>query len=70
MHLPDWLARCAENIPHHLAIQCGEVRWSFAELDQRVTRLARQLAQLACARESVLRCLRQTVCPMLSPFMP
>ncbi len=44
MHLPDWLARCAENIPHHLAIQCGEVRWSFAELDQRVTCLARQLA--------------------------
>jgi O-succinylbenzoic acid--CoA ligase len=44
MHLPDWLARCAENLPHHLAIQCGEVRWSFAELDQRVTRLARQLA--------------------------
>jgi O-succinylbenzoic acid--CoA ligase len=44
MHIPDWLARCAENLPHHLAIQCGEVRWSFAELDQRVTRLARQLA--------------------------
>ena len=46
MPLPDWLARCAEDPPHHLAIQCGEVRWSFAELDQQVTRLARQLAAI------------------------
>lgn len=42
--LPNWLARCAENFPRHLAIRCGEVRWSFAELDQQATRLARQLA--------------------------
>jgi len=42
--LPNWLARCAENFPSHLAIQCGEVRWSFAELDYQVTRLAKQLA--------------------------
>lgn len=42
--LPDWLTRCAENRPEHLAVQCDEVQWSFAELDRQVTRLARQLA--------------------------
>src|SRR4051794_29402496 len=42
--LPNWLARCAENSPRHLALQCGAVRWTFAELDHQVTRLARQLA--------------------------
>jgi O-succinylbenzoic acid--CoA ligase len=44
--LPDWLQRCAENRPEHLALQCGQRRWSFAELEQRVTRLAQQLASL------------------------
>ena len=41
--LPDWLTRCAENRPEHLAVQCDEVKWSFAELDRQATRLARQL---------------------------
>lgn len=44
--LPDWLTRCAENRPGHLAVQCEQEQWSFAELNQRVTRLARQLATL------------------------
>jgi o-succinylbenzoate---CoA ligase len=44
--LPDWLARCAENRPEHLAVQCDQVQWSFAELDRQATRLARQLAGL------------------------
>src|SRR5216110_1711177 len=44
--LPNWLRRCAENIPAHLAIKCGGVSWSFTELDRQVTRLARQLATL------------------------
>ena len=44
MFLPDWLARCAENRPEHLAVQCDGVQWSFAELDRQATRLARQLA--------------------------
>ncbi|HET7641745.1 MAG TPA: AMP-binding protein, partial [Ktedonobacteraceae bacterium] len=44
--LPDWLARCAENNPERLAVQCDEVQWSFAELDRRATKLARQLATL------------------------
>ena len=44
--LPDWLARCAENRPGHQAVQCGLVRWSFAELDRQATRFARQLATM------------------------
>ncbi|GHO95185.1 2-succinylbenzoate--CoA ligase [Reticulibacter mediterranei] len=44
--LPDWLQRCAENTPDHLAVKCGAVRWSFADLDQRANRLARQIATL------------------------
>jgi o-succinylbenzoate---CoA ligase len=44
--LPDWLTRCAENRPGHLAVQCDQVRWSFAELDRQATRLARQLATI------------------------
>ena len=44
--LPDWLARCAENRPEHLAVQCDQVQWSFAELDRQATRLARQLATI------------------------
>ncbi len=42
--LPDWLGRCADNQPGHLAVQSGRVQWSFAELDRQATRLARQLA--------------------------
>src|SRR2546422_1066566 len=44
--LPDWLTRCAENHPGHLAVQCEQEQWSFAELNRHVTRLARQLATL------------------------
>ncbi len=46
MLLPNWLTRCAENAPGHLALQCGKVQWSFAELEHQVERLARQLATL------------------------
>src|SRR5579859_5560815 len=44
--LPNWLRQCAENIPAHLALKCGDISWSFAELDRQATRLARQLATL------------------------
>ncbi len=44
--LPDWLSRCARNRPQHLAVQCDQVQWSFAELDRQATRLARQFAAL------------------------
>ncbi len=44
--LPDWLNRCAQNRPQHLAVSYGETQWSFAQLDREVFRLARQLATL------------------------
>jgi len=44
--LPDWLTRCAENSPEHLAIQYDQQQWSFTELDRQATRLARRLATL------------------------
>lgn len=44
--LPDWLMRSAENRPEHLALHCGPIRWSFAELDRQVTQFAQQLAIL------------------------
>ena len=42
--LPDWLARAAANFPDRLALAHGPDRWTFAELDCRVARLAGQLA--------------------------
>lgn len=44
--LPDWLTRCAQNTPTHIAVQCGDTRWTFADLDRQASRMARQLATL------------------------
>src|SRR5512147_3114902 len=52
MLLPDWLRRSAANHPNRLALRCGPVTWSFAELDRQATRFARKLAT-AGAREGV-----------------
>ncbi|WP_052888918.1 o-succinylbenzoate--CoA ligase [Thermogemmatispora carboxidivorans] len=52
VHLPDWLQRCAENRPQHLAVQSGVLRWSFAELAQQTTQLAQQLAALGISSGS------------------
>lgn len=41
--LPDWLTRCAENVPEHVAVHCGQTSWSFAELASQADGLARQL---------------------------
>ncbi|GAC1662724.1 MAG: o-succinylbenzoate--CoA ligase [Ktedonobacteraceae bacterium] len=50
--LPNWLLRSAENFPNHLAIKCGETRWTFAQLDEHATRLARQLAGVGVRAQS------------------
>jgi o-succinylbenzoate---CoA ligase len=42
--LPNWLVRCSENFPQHLAVRYKDVRWTFATLERQVTRLAHQLA--------------------------
>ena len=44
--LPNWLIRCSENFPQHLAVRYKDVRWTFATLEQQVTHLAHQLATL------------------------
>ncbi|MBV9616532.1 MAG: o-succinylbenzoate--CoA ligase [Ktedonobacteraceae bacterium] len=44
--LPNWLTRCSENFPQHLAIHYKDVRWTFATLEFQATRLARQLASI------------------------
>ncbi|GAC1462336.1 MAG: o-succinylbenzoate--CoA ligase [Ktedonobacteraceae bacterium] len=44
--LPDWLTRCAQNRPQHLAVQYGETLWSFTQLDREASHLARQFATL------------------------
>ena len=50
--LPNWLLRAAENFPNHLAIKCGGVRWTFAQLDRQAIRLARQFAAAGVQAES------------------
>ena len=40
----DLLRRTAQRLPHKLAVQCGNTRWSYAEFDALVTRLAAGLA--------------------------
>ena len=50
--LPDWLTRCAENTPGHLAVCCGQTRWNFAELARQASRLARQLAAAGVGEKS------------------
>src|SRR5690606_18242018 len=44
--IADALHRTAQRLPHKLAIACGEVRWSYADFNALVTRLAAGLAQL------------------------
>lgn len=50
--LPDWLTRCAENTPDHLAVECGQMRWSFAELARQAETLAEQLATAGVGEKS------------------
>ncbi|MBX6343217.1 MAG: AMP-binding protein, partial [Thermomicrobiaceae bacterium] len=44
--LPDWLAWRARTTPVRLALLAGGEAWTFAALDERVTRTARRLAGL------------------------
>ncbi len=49
MFLPDWLSRAAANFPDKLAVRCGGVDWTFAELERQATAMARHLASLGVA---------------------
>ncbi|MEW6046930.1 MAG: o-succinylbenzoate--CoA ligase [Bacillota bacterium] len=44
--MPDWLSHRAASVGSRLAAVVGTERWSFADLDRRVTRAARRLATL------------------------
>jgi o-succinylbenzoate---CoA ligase len=44
--LPDWLGAQARSVPRRPALLAGGEEWTFAELDRRVRRAARQLASL------------------------
>jgi O-succinylbenzoic acid--CoA ligase len=44
--MPDWLRHRTASTPDRLAIIAGSEHWTFAELDRRVSRTARQLAGL------------------------
>jgi fatty-acyl-CoA synthase len=48
--LIDVLQRSAARLPDKLAIACGEVRWSYAEFDAIVARVAAGLARLGIAK--------------------
>ncbi len=50
--LPNWLLRSAENFPDHLAIKCGDVRWTFAQLDRHAVYLAHQFAAAGVQAQS------------------
>lgn len=45
----DVLRRTAQRLPEKTAVVCGEVRWSYAEFDALVTRVAAGLAQRGVA---------------------
>ena len=47
--LADLLRRTAQRLPHKAAVRCGDTRWSYAEFDAIVTRLAAGLAQRGVA---------------------
>jgi len=44
--LPDWLHQRASLTPDRLALAAGDARWSFRELDERVTQTAHRLSAL------------------------
>jgi fatty-acyl-CoA synthase len=52
--LADLLHRSAKRFPHKTAIACGGTRWTFAEFDGVVDRLAAGLARLGVAKGTPL----------------
>ncbi|HEV2662315.1 MAG TPA: o-succinylbenzoate--CoA ligase [Ktedonobacteraceae bacterium] len=66
IQLSNWLTRSAENFPQRLAIQCGDVQWSFAEMERQVTRLARQLATLGVQHRSCVALLANNGLPYVA----
>ncbi|MCU7728890.1 amino acid adenylation domain-containing protein, partial [Actinoplanes sp. KI2] len=53
-HLPRLVARQARRTPDRTAVICGDVRYSYAELDRRANRLARRLMRQGAGPESIV----------------
>jgi O-succinylbenzoic acid--CoA ligase len=64
--LPNWLKRCAENIPQQCAISTPDVTWTFADLYQQSTQLAQQLATLGVQEGSRVAVLAGTGLPFVA----
>lgn len=64
--LPNWLKRCAENAPQQSAISTPDTVWTFADLYQQSTRLARQLAALGVGEGSRVAVLAGTGLPFVT----
>ncbi|MGZ3102047.1 amino acid adenylation domain-containing protein [Streptomyces sp. H72] len=52
LSLPELFAAQAARTPDAPAVECGEVRWTYAELDARADRLARRLVDLGVRAET------------------
>ncbi|MGI5392237.1 amino acid adenylation domain-containing protein [Streptomyces sp. CA-251251] len=52
LSLPELFAARAVRTPDAPAVECGEVRWTYAELDARADRLARRLVDLGVRAET------------------
>ncbi|MEU0229183.1 amino acid adenylation domain-containing protein [Streptomyces sp. NPDC006284] len=52
LSLPELFAAQAARTPDAPAVECGEVRWTYAELDARADRLARRLVDLGVQAET------------------
>lgn len=48
--IADALRRTAQRLPSKTAIVCGDTRWTYAEFDALVTRLAAGLARIGVAQ--------------------
>ena len=63
---PDWLAAQAHANPGRLALIAGDVRWTFADLDRRARRAARQLAALGVGEGSRVAVLLRNRAPYVT----
>ena len=68
--LPNWLKRCAENMPQGSAISTPDGSWTFADLYQQSTQLGRQLATLGVQEGSRVAVLADTGLPFVPACMP
>jgi O-succinylbenzoic acid--CoA ligase len=62
----DWLRQRASLTPERLALACGEARWSFRELDERVTAMAGDLHARGVAAGAHVAVLMRNGAPLVT----